>query len=137
MMFLATIWGIAVMCGPIGGTSAGEYLFPPTNQIVLANILCSRIRRHVANPYSIFVLAHEEGHAHDPYLKEPANTAYRLTCNINSLCEQFADCWGASRFMRLARELGWSFKEALSMKREAMQSVGWTYGVMPRICWRS
>src|ERR1051326_8360896 len=103
MTFFATIWTVAIFCGPIGAHESGIAL--GAQGIRLSNDVCQPLRETPrmlpGTSYSLFVLAHEEGHERDPMLVENSgNVAYDQrvsdyvgTCGWVGPCEAFADCF--------------------------------------------
>lgn len=146
MNFLAVIWTVAVMCsGQTGAWYAGggteiDYIKLPKpycDTLLLAPTAGYRWTKanlrswYVAD--ALFVLGHEEGHAHDPLKDE-------CVCNSadNRRSENYADCYAAGHLQELAHDVfGFTRRDSRlfwSIEHGERYTLG-QFGVVPQRCW--
>lgn len=135
MIFLATIMGAAVFCGVPPGMPQSGYYYQGSQQIVLPAWACPTIKHapkdNGLGSMAVFILAHEEGHAHDP-----ADGTYAAgECSRPSPCEHYADCWAVRHMISVAQLLGWPLRTARRFYAEA-KAARWGYHYQGKWgCW--
>jgi hypothetical protein len=152
MTLFAIVWSVAVFCGPNPGE--GMYMTDgsPFNEaepyIVVQNEVCRDLRAprslHLFTAFSVFVLAHEQGHANDPILNrwrhgvpvDSPDLAWIASCGAAGLCENYADCFAAGHMYEMARTLGFSGYNARRIRNLAHRDrFGIGYKPIPQRCW--
>lgn len=155
MTFFAIIWSVAVFCnapGPPGDILNASFYNPYSQAIVLSADVCDVLntapRKHHRWSYygnetvevenALFILAHEEGHAHDPGLILTTDwlPPYLQACGQVGPCEAYADCYGLRYLRAMARTLGFSGYNSRRLSRYAYRDrshLGYT--TIPGECW--